>query len=164
MCPKSSRQLIPVSHNLTSHLLQEVVKGGTGWRVRALGRPVAGKTGTTNNLKDAWFMGFTPSLVAGVWVGFDDLKPLGKYETGSRAASPIFLYFMEKALAGTPVESFSPPEGVVFTKIDPETGALAGPDSEKYIFECFLEGTEPTETVPEDNAGEDEGFFRNDLD
>ena len=149
---------------ITSHLLQEVVKGGTGWRVRALGRPVAGKTGTTNDLKDAWFMGFTPSLVAGVWVGFDDLKPLGKYETGSRAASPIFLYFMEKALEGTPIESFSPPEGVVFARIDPETGALAGPGSKKYIFECFLEGTEPAETVPEDDDSEDKGFFRYDLD
>ena len=162
--PKAEQAVDPRIAYITSHLLQEVVKGGTGWRVRALGRPVAGKTGTTNDLKDAWFLGFTPSLVAGVWVGFDDLKPLGKYETGSRAASPIFLYFMEKALAGTPVESFSPPEGVVFAKIDPETGALAGPDSEKYIFECFLEGTEPTETVSEDDHSEDKGFFRYDLD
>lgn len=148
---------------ITSHLLQGVVKSGTGWRVRALGRPVAGKTGTTDDLKDAWFMGFTPSLVAGVWVGFDDLQPLGKYETGSRAASPLFLYFMEKALAGTPVESFSPPEGVVFAKIDPETGSLAGPSSKKYIFECFLEGTEPTEAVVETTKGPDKGFFREDF-
>ncbi|MEA1970393.1 MAG: penicillin-binding transpeptidase domain-containing protein, partial [Thermodesulfobacteriota bacterium] len=162
--PEVAQAVDPGIAYITSHLLQEVVKGGTGWRVRALGRPVAGKTGTTNNLKDAWFMGFTPSLAAGVWVGFDDLKPLGKYETGSRAASPIFLYFMEKALAGTPIESFSPPEGVVFAKIDPETGALAGPDSKKYIFECFLEGTAPTETAPESDAGEDKGFFRYDLD
>jgi len=109
-------------------------------------------------------MGFTPSLVAGVWVGFDDLKPLGKYETGSRAASPIFLHFMEKALAGTPVESFSPPEGVVFAKIDPETGMLAGPTSEKYIFECFLEGTEPTEITVEEHKAPDKDFFRDDLD
>ena len=162
--PEVEQAVDPGIAYITSHLLQEVVKGGTGWRVRALGRPVAGKTGTTNDLKDAWFMGFTPSLAAGVWVGFDDLKPLGKYETGSRAASPIFLYFMEKALAGTPVESFSPPEGVVFAKIDPKTGALAGPDSEKYIFECFLEGTAPTETVPEDDDNNDEEFFRYDLD
>ncbi|MBW2594930.1 MAG: PBP1A family penicillin-binding protein [Deltaproteobacteria bacterium] len=162
--PEAEQAVDPGIAYITSHLLQEVVKGGTGWRVRALGRPVAGKTGTTNDLKDAWFMGFTPSLVAGVWVGFDDLKPLGKYETGSRAASPIFLYFMKKALEGTSIESFSPPEGVVFAKIDPETGALAGPGSEKYIFECFLEGTEPTETVPEDDGSEDKGFFRYDLD
>jgi len=162
--PEVEQVIDPGISYITSHLLQEVVKGGTGWRVRALGRPVAGKTGTTNDLKDAWFMGFTPSLVAGVWVGFDDLKPLGKYETGSRAASPIFLHFMEKALAGTPVESFSPPEGVVFAKIDPETGMLAGPTSEKYIFECFLEGTEPTETTVEEHKAPDKGFFRDDLD
>ena len=163
--PKVEQVIDPGISYITSHLLQEVVRGGTGWRVRALGRPVAGKTGTTNDLKDAWFMGFTPSLVAGVWVGFDDLKPLGKYETGSRAASPIFLYFMQKALAGTPVESFSPPEGVVFAKIDPETGMLAGPTTEKSIFECFLEGTEPTEeAVEEQKKVPDKGFFRDDFD
>ncbi|MDD5722630.1 MAG: PBP1A family penicillin-binding protein [Syntrophales bacterium] len=162
--PEAEQIIDPGISYITSHLLQEVVKGGTGWRVRALGRPVAGKTGTTNDLKDAWFMGFTPSLVAGVWVGFDDLKPLGKYETGSRAASPIFLYFMEKALAGTPVESFSPPKGVVFAKIDPETGMLASPSSGEYIFECFLEGTEPTGTVVEENRAQDKSFFRDDFD
>ena len=149
---------------ITSHLLQQVVQGGTGWRVRALGRPVAGKTGTTNDLKDAWFLGFTPSLVAGVWVGFDDLRPLGKYETGSRAASPIFLYFMKEALAGTSVEFFTPPKGVVFAKIDPETGLLAKPDSKKYVFECFLEGTAPTEYATEDSESKKKGFFRYDLD
>ena len=71
---------------------------------------------------------------------------------------------MEKALAGTPVESFSPPEGVVFAKIDPETGMLAGPTSEKYIFECFLEGTEPTEITVEEHKAPDKDFFRDDLD
>ena len=162
--PKVEQVIDPGIAYITSHLLQEVIRGGTGWRVRALNRPVAGKTGTTNDLKDAWFMGFTPSLVAGVWVGFDDLKPLGKYETGSRAASPLFLYFMEKALDGTPVESFSPPEGVVFAKIDPETGLLAAPTSEKVIFECFLEGTEPTETVIPKNTPEEKGFFKSDFD
>jgi len=162
--PEVEQVIDPGISYITSHLLQEAVRGGTGWRVRALGRPVAGKTGTTNDLKDAWFMGFTPSLVSGVWVGFDDLKPLGKYETGSRAASPIFLYFMQKALAGTPVESFSPPEGVVFAKIDPETGMLATPASEKTIFECFLEGTEPTGEVVEEGKAPDKGFFRDDLD
>ncbi len=149
---------------VTSHLLQKVVQGGTGWRVRALKRPAAGKTGTTNDTKDAWFLGFTPSLVAGVWVGFDDLKPLGKYETGSRAASPIFLYFMQDALAGTPVEFFTPPKGVVFAKIDPKTGLLAKPDSKKFIFACFLEGTAPTEYATEDSESKEKGFFRYDLD
>ena len=129
---------------ITNHLLQEVVERGTGWRVKALKRPVAGKTGTTNDLFDAWFIGFTPSLVAGVWIGFDDLRPLGKHETGSRAASPVFLYFMEKALESKPVESFSPPEGIVFARIDPETGMPAKAGEANSVFQCFLEGTEPS--------------------
>ena len=149
---------------ITSHLLQQVVQGGTGWRVKALGRPVGGKTGTTNDLRDAWFMGFTPSVVAGVWVGYDDLKPLGRYETGSRAASPIFLYFMKEALEGSPVEFFTPPQGVVFAKIDPKTGLLAKPDTDKYVFECFLEGTEPTDYVTDEGESGKEGFFRYDMD
>jgi penicillin-binding protein 1A len=148
---------------ITTHLLQEVVQGGTGWRVRALKRPIAGKTGTTNDLKDAWFIGFTPSLAAGVWVGFDDLRSLGKNETGSRAASPIFLYFMQEALAGTPVEFFTPPKGVVFAKIDPKTGLLAKPGSKNYIFECFLEGTVPTEYATAGHDRTEEGFSRYDL-
>ena len=131
---------------ITCHLLQEVVQRGTGWRVKALKRPVAGKTGTTNDLFDAWFIGFTPSLVTGVWVGYDDLRPLGRHETGSRAASPMFLYFMEKALESKPVESFAPPDGIVFARIDPETGTLAKPGAEQSVFECFLEGTEPSHT------------------
>lgn len=162
--PSIEQVIDPRIAYITTNLLQKVVQGGTGWRVRALGRPAAGKTGTTNDLKDAWFLGFTPSLAAGVWVGFDDLRPLGKYETGSRAASPIFLYFMQEALAGTPVEFFTPPKGVVFAKIDPETGLLAKPDSKEHVFECFLEGTAPTEYATEDRASKAEGFFRYDLD
>ncbi|MBN1828709.1 MAG: PBP1A family penicillin-binding protein [Deltaproteobacteria bacterium] len=149
---------------ITSHLLQEVVQQGTGWRVRELGRPVAGKTGTTNDLKDASFIGFTPSLVAGVWVGFDDLRPLGQYETGSRAASPIFLYFMQHALAGHPAETFTPPAGVVFAKIDPETGLLARPDAKNFAFACFIEGTEPKEFAPLPGGKQEKEFYKFDLD
>jgi len=148
---------------LTAHILQDVVQYGTGWRIRELGRPVAGKTGTTNDLNDAWFIGFTPSLVAGVWVGFDNLQPLGKYETGSRAASPIFLYFMKEALEGEPIEYFTPPGGVEFIKIDPETGLLARQDTPKSVFACYLEGTAPTEYTPEDSA-RTQGFFKYDMD
>ncbi|MBN2846215.1 MAG: PBP1A family penicillin-binding protein [Deltaproteobacteria bacterium] len=162
--PRVEQVIDPRIAYITSHLLQDVVKRGTGWRVRELGRPVAGKTGTTNDLKDAWFMGFTPSLVAGVWVGFDDLSKLGKYETGSRAASPIFLYFMKEALAGTPVELFSPPDGVVFAKIDPETGLLAKPDAKEYVFQCYLEGTSPTEYSSEAENDKKKDFFKYDID
>jgi penicillin-binding protein 1A len=162
--PRIEQVIDPRIAYITSHLLQDVVKRGTGWRVRELGRPAAGKTGTTNDLKDAWFTGFTPSLVTGVWVGFDDLSRLGKYETGSRAASPIFLYFMKEALAGTPVELFSPPDGMVFAKIDPQTGLLAKPDSKEYVFQCYLEGTSPTEYTSEVEKDKKKEFFKYDLD
>ena len=162
--PEVEQVIDPRIAYITSHLLQEVVQHGTGWRVRDLGRPVAGKTGTTNDLNDAWFIGFTPSLVTGTWVGFDNLQPLGKHETGSRTASPIFLYFMENTLKGKPVEFFSPPEGVVFAKIDPKTGLLAQPGSKKSIFACFLEGTAPTEYTPDESDEGKKGFFEYDLD
>ena len=135
---------------ITTSVLQDVVQRGTGWRVRAIGKPVAGKTGTTDEYKDAWFVGYTPSLVAGVWVGYDDGRPLGKAEVGGVAAAPIWLYFMEKALAGQPVENFRVPEGIVFVKIDPKTGLLASPFSSDARTECFLEGTAPTEYAPSD--------------
>ncbi|MFH1490195.1 MAG: PBP1A family penicillin-binding protein, partial [Pseudomonadota bacterium] len=118
-------------------LLKGVVNEGTGWRVRALKRPAAGKTGTTNDLRDAWFIGYTPGLVTGAWVGYDDRRPMGKGETGSRAASPIWLHFMEEVLSDRPKEDFSAPEGVVFTKIDAKTGLLASPYSQKTVFQAF---------------------------
>ena len=130
---------------LITSLLESVVKEGTGQRVRALGRPVAGKTGTTNNLEDAWFVGYTPQFVTGVWVGYDDSRPMGRGETGSRAASPIWLGFMQRMLEGEPVQAFQVPEGVVFAKIDAETGLLPVPESKSVIFECFKEGTAPTQ-------------------
>lgn len=162
--PQSEQVIDPGISYVTAHILQEVVQYGTGWRLKELGRPVGGKTGTTNDLNDAWFIGFTPSLVTGTWVGFDNLQPLGKYETGSRAASPIFLYFMQKALEGTSVEYFTPPEGVVFAKIDPETGMLAHDNSEKAVYECYLEGTEPTDYATNESDEADRGFFKYDLD
>ncbi len=130
---------------IMTNLLQGVVKHGTGWRVKALKRPAAGKTGTTNNLNDAWFMGYTPRYVTGVWVGFDNSRSLGKGETGSRAASPIWLGFMQRVLKGKPVRVFQVPEGVVFAKIDADTGLLPVAQSKNTFFECFKEGTEPTE-------------------
>ena len=130
---------------ITTNILQSVVQEGTGWRAKALGRPVAGKTGTTNNYMDAWFLGYTPDLIAGVWVGMDKDEPIGKNETGARAASPIWVSFMEKALKGMPAKSFQIPTGVVFTKIDKKTGLLATPETTDMVLECFVEGTEPTE-------------------
>jgi penicillin-binding protein 1A len=146
---------------IVTNILESVVKSGTGWRIKALKRPVAGKTGTTNNLFDAWFLGYTPRYTTGVWVGLDQEAPLGKGETGSRAASPIWLDFMDKALEGKPVRTFNVPEGVVFAKIDAKTGLLPIESSEKTIFECFKEGTVPTEYTPEpDEASDSEELFK----
>jgi penicillin-binding protein 1A len=146
---------------IMTSLLEGVVKHGTGHRVRALNRPVAGKTGTTNNLFDAWFVGYTPRYVTGTWVGFDDESTLGKSETGSRAASPIWLGFMKRVLEDKPVRVFQVPDGVIFSKIDAKTGLLPIPESEKTIFECFKEGTVPAEyTKRPDSISEPEQFFK----
>ena len=136
-------------------------QSGTGRRVRALNRPVAGKTGTTNNLYDAWFVGYTPRYVTGTWVGFDEEGPLGKGETGSRAASPIWLGFMQAVLADKPVRVFQVPEGIVFAKIDADTGLLPITESRATLFECFKEGTAPTAySKKPDAVTEAEDFFK----
>jgi penicillin-binding protein 1A len=139
------RQAIDAStaYIMTS-LLESVVQEGTGRRVRALDRPVAGKTGTTNDFRDAWFMGYTPHLVAGTWVGFDQEQPLGRAETGSRAAIPIWLDFMAGAVADHPPTPFSAPESVVFAEIDRHTGLRASADGPHTFTECFKPGTVPT--------------------
>ncbi|MCK5695188.1 MAG: PBP1A family penicillin-binding protein [Desulfobacula sp.] len=146
---------------IMTNIMENVIKSGTGWRIKALNRPVAGKTGTTNNLFDAWFMGYTPRYTTGVWVGLDQEAPLGKGETGSRAASPIWLDFMKNTLEGKPARTFNVPEGIVFAKIDAKTGLLPIEESEKTIFECFKEGTMPTEHTPKpDTASGSEDFFK----
>ncbi len=148
---------------IMTNLLKGVVQEGTGWRAKALGRPCTGKTGTTNEYTDAWFVGYTPDLATGVWIGFDEKKPLGRFETGSRAASPIWVSFMEKSLEGRPVRDFPIPEGVVFAKIDPETGLLASPGEKDAVFECFKEGTQPTRYASEVSSEETEDFLKSDT-
>jgi penicillin-binding protein 1A len=146
---------------LVTSLLEGVVQFGTAQRVRALGRPVAGKTGTTNNLHDAWFVGYTPRFITGVWVGFDQERSLGKGETGSRAASPIWLGYMKKILENEPVRVFQVPKEVVFVNIDAKTGKLPIPESTKTIIECFKEGTAPTEyTADPHMVAEPDQFFK----
>ena len=136
------------AYQITS-LMQSVVEDGTARRVKVLERPVAGKTGTTNEARNAWFIGFTPNLVAGVWVGFDDNAPLGPTETGGRAAIPIWLRFMKDALEKMPVRDFVAPPGIVFAFVDPATGRLATPEAAGATYEPFVVGTEPTE-MPSD--------------
>ena len=149
---------------IMTNLLEGVVQTGTGWRAKALKRPTAGKTGTTNDLFDAWFAGFTPRYVTGVWVGLDEEASLGKLETGSRTASPIWVAFMKEILREKPVRIFQVPEGVVFTQIDSETGLLPIPESQHTIFEVFKEGSVPTEYTPRpDTATEPEDIFKLDM-
>ena len=137
---------------IITNLLESVVKNGTGRRARELNRPAAGKTGTTNNLNDAWFVGYTPEYITGVWVGFDEEGTLGKGETGGAAACPVWVGFMKRVLANKPVQVFPVPEGIVFAKVDADTGQLAGPETQTVLFECFKEGTLPT-TVSAGNSG-----------
>ncbi len=130
---------------LVTSILQSVIKEGTGWRVRKeFGkRPLGGKTGTTNNCIDAWFMGFSPDIVTGVWVGVDKEKSLGASETGSRAAAPIWVDYMREALKDKPVTNFKVPNGIEFTKVDVTSGMLAKPGTADARFECFKKGTAP---------------------
>ncbi|MBT3820791.1 MAG: hypothetical protein HOG04_05280 [Nitrospinaceae bacterium] len=130
---------------VTTQMLKGVVENGTGRKALALGRPIAGKTGTTNAFRDNWFIGFSPGLVAGVWVGFDLPRSLGFSETGGRNSAPIFVDFFREALKGSPIEDFMPPKGVEFVRIDKETGLRATRASQKTAFEVFLEGTAPTQ-------------------
>lgn len=137
---------------IITNILDEVVQSGTGWRARALKRPVAGKTGTSDDNRDAWFVGYTPEILCGVWVGYDDMIPLGENETGSRAACPIFVDFMETALKDLPVRDFRVPDGIVFARVDTKTGRLASERSRDVRFECFKEGNLP----PKEQSGYDE--------
>lgn len=141
--PSEKEVLSPQTCFIMTNLLKGAVERGTGAAARALGRPCAGKTGTTNDYSDAWFMGYTPQLVAGVWVGYDEHVPLGEKMTGGRIACPIWTNFMKEALLGEPVLNFKPPEGIVFTLIDPKTGLLARSDTAGAFLEAFVKGSEP---------------------
>ncbi len=141
---ESEQLLDPRVAFVMTHLMKEVVAYGTGHDAKILGRATAGKTGTTNDYIDAWFMGFTPHVVTGAWVGFDSHKPIGPLETGARAALPIWLSFMKEAVKGYPETDFIVPAGVVFENIDPATGKLAPSNWSGAIKEAFIEGTQPT--------------------
>jgi penicillin-binding protein 1B len=130
---------------LLTHMMRSVINEGTGAGARAAGFTLdaAGKSGTTNDLRDAWFVGFTPELLAVVWVGFDDNTPLGL--SGTQAALPIWTEFMRRSLAGQENVAFEPPDGISFVEIDRDTGRLALPTCPRVTNEAFLAGTEPLE-------------------
>jgi penicillin-binding protein 1A len=144
----SEQVLDPMTAYQITSMLEGVVQRGTGTAVKVVGKPIAGKTGTTNDSKDAWFMGYSPDLVAGVYVGFDQPRVLGKGEgaTGGHLAAPIFADFMKQALADTPPIPFRVPPGMTFYTIDRRTGLKAQPGDTDTIQEAFKPGTQPPDT------------------
>ncbi|MFN2424931.1 MAG: PBP1A family penicillin-binding protein [Candidatus Binatia bacterium] len=159
--PRRREVLSPQTAAVMTYILEGVVERGTGTSIKALDRPVAGKTGTTNEQRDAWFIGYTPNLAVGVWVGFDDPnQTMGKMGTGGRVAAPIWLDFMKPALAGTSVRDFDIPDDISCVNIDPGSGRRAGQWTSKPFLECFKAGTEPgvyVASVPDDGHGDPMG-------
>jgi penicillin-binding protein 1A len=148
---------------LITNLMESVVQDGTGQRAKELGRPVAGKTGTTNELKDAWFAGFVPQLVAVTWVGYDQERTMGHGETGAKAALPGWLGFMQRAVKDLEPQAFPIPDTIEFHAIDPGTGLLAPEESASAIIEAFAPGTAPTNYAIDRRRPNAEDFFKIDL-
>ena len=149
------RVISPQNAYIMRSIIREVVRRGTAVRAKALGRTdIAGKTGTTNDQKDAWFSGFNDQVVTTAWVGFDNQKPLGSRETGGRAALPMWIEYMREALAGLPINLEEQPDEIVTVRIDSDTGERATKHSANSRFEIFKMGTEPAEKLVVDaNTG-----------
>ena len=144
----------PTSAYLVTHMMRSVINEGTGAAARTNGftADAAGKSGTTNDLRDAWFVGFTPELLTVVWVGLDNNQPLGL--TGAQAALPIWTQFMKNATAGRAPSSFDVPAGITFAEIDRDTGKLSTPQCPRLTNEAFLAGTEPTQVCELHTSGQ----------
>ena len=125
-------------------IMEGTVQRGTAMRLKSMNRPIAGKTGTTNEAKDTWFIGYTPDLVVGVYVGFDKPRPMGREETGSRVAIPVFQEFMQTALKDKPAVPFRVPQGIRLVQVDRTDGTRAEAGDEHVVWEAFLHGTEPS--------------------
>lgn len=156
-----SPQTAYVMTTLLSSVIHEV--GGTGGAARALGRPSAGKTGTTNGYFDAWFVGYTPQIATGVWVGFDEERTLGAGEVGGRVALPIWVEYMKAAHKDLPIEDFPVPAGVVFANIDNETGRIASASSTHVVKQAFIQGTEPSLATQAPTREDETEFLKKDL-
>ena len=144
--PQVTEAVRPETAYVLTRMMEGVITDGTGAAAAGLGRPLAGKTGTTDDNTDAWFVGYSPDLVVGVWVGNDVKKSLGSRETGARAALPIWQAFMEGALRGKPAQDFPQPPGVTVVAIDRQTGLKANEAAgcTDVLSEAFVAGTEPT--------------------
>jgi penicillin-binding protein 1A len=159
--PEFTEALPPATAYMTTSLMQSVVEEGTATAVQELGRPAAGKTGTANEYRDAWFSGYTADLVATAWVGFDNHDSLGRGETGGHAALPVWLTFMKAAQDGLPQRDFEVPPGIEFVRVDPVSGLRAG-EAVPGRLEPFLEGTAPTDEATAPDVVRPEDFFLHD--
>jgi penicillin-binding protein 1A len=137
------RGLSAESAYIVTDLMKGVIEMGTGKKARELGRPAAGKTGTSTDYRDAWFFGFTPELLCGVWIGRDDFKPIAHDATGGQVALPVWLRYMREALKGVPARDFAPPPGIIFARADPDTGRPAPPAKAGSRLTPFRRGTLP---------------------
>jgi len=142
--PIAQRAVAPEVAYVTTHMLQGVIENGTGRRARVLDGPLAGKTGTTDDQTDAWFVGYSARLAVGVWVGLDEKRTLGAGEEGARAALPIWIDFMQEALAERPAEAFRVPPNVQFVRVDKATGLRASGVCQDTIQEAFVRGSAPS--------------------
>ncbi len=155
--------LEPAVAFVLSSMMRDVVEYGTGAAARSLGRPLAGKTGTAQEHRDAWFVGFAPDLVAGVWVGFDSHEPLGTHETGAGAALPAWMSFMRAALARHPATEFQAPPNVEFARVDARTGLLAAdPSAPDVPLVAFVAGTTPRSASDQATGPAPQSFFMDD--
>jgi penicillin-binding protein 1A len=154
----------PSEAYVITSMLRSVVTEGTGTPAQRLERPVVGKTGTSNEARDAWFVGYSPSVVAGVWVGFDDQRSLGRRETGTRTALPIWIDVMEAADKSPKDTDFAMPSGVIVTQIDPVSGLLAYEGQEDALGEVFLTGTAPVNVARSPNVADPNLFLMEQFD
>jgi penicillin-binding protein 1A len=145
--PQSLQVISKETAYLITNMMEDVIQKGTGQAAKVIGRPIAGKTGTTDEFINAWFIGGAPNLVTGIYVGFDDRRSLGETESGAHAALPIWINFMQAALKPLPVVAFTIPEGITFVKVDPATGLLEGEEGQATTVELFTKGNEPTQAT-----------------
>jgi penicillin-binding protein 1A len=149
--------LDPLTAYQITSMMEGVVLRGTATVLRQVGKPIAGKTGTTNDYKDAWFVGFSPDLAIGVYVGYDKPRAMGRGTTGGELAAPIVGEFLKEALADKPAVPFRVPPGIKLVRINPATGMRAGPGDQKVILEAFKPGTAPPDSYSIIGYGGDYG-------
>jgi penicillin-binding protein 1A len=149
--------LDPMTAYQITSMMEGVVQYGTATAVKEVGKPIAGKTGTTNDEKDVWFIGFSPDLVVGVYLGYDKPRNLGRKATGGALAAPVARDFLKLALAEKPATPFKIPAGIKLVRVDSKSGMRAGPGDGRTILEAFKPGTAPPDNYSAMGVADAEG-------